>query len=271
VGEKMLKRYNPDTQPNGTKTEWSLPSAYIGGTVTIFINGQMLAVQNKDDEYYGFTVDEDNKILTFYTAPLDGDFLYILYDSDGTGDSASDYSGTGLMRLETGFNLISYQGMKNAHWNTETKEVTYTDGILANVKNLIIDQIESVYGVLAKNIVREIQTFETDTGKYRTFNTTATSPAWCGTGEHVRNKDLYRAAEDNEYGDPDDGDYVVYNPNNFILSNCYIDTEDDNTIKSLDIDNNLVDLPSGLRTGILIYVYPDADLSKTDDRLEIWF
>ena len=267
----MLKRYNPPNQPNGTKTVWDLPSKYVGGVITIFINGQMLSVQDKSDEFYGFTVQEIDKTLTFYEAPEDGDFLYILYDSDGSSDTASDYSGTGLMRLETGFNLISYQGLKNAHWNSDTKEVNYDDGILANVQNLIIDQIENIYGTNVENIIREVQTFETDSGKYRTFNTTATSPAWCGTGEHVRNKDLYRAAEINEFGDPDDNNNVVYNPNNFILSNCYIDTNDNNTIKSLDVDNNLVDLPAGLRTGILIYVYPNADLSKTNDRLEIWF
>lgn len=267
----MLKRYKPSTQPNGDKTSWDLPDTFVGGTVTIFINGQMLSFQDEDKEIYGYTVDDDNKTLDFYTAPLDGDFLYILYDSDGSTENASDYSGTGLMRLDKGFNLISYQGEKEARWDKTDSEVKYTEGILANVQNLIIDQIEDVYGVKANTLVREIQTYETDSGKYRTFNTGNTSPAWCGNAEHITNDSLYRAAatDGTEYGDPDDDDNVVYNPNNFTLSNCYIDG--DNTMISLDEDNNLEDLPAGLRTGILLYIFPDADLGDTDDVLEIWF
>jgi len=266
----MLKRYNPTTQPDSTITSWDLPDTFVGGTVTIFINGQMLALQDDDSEVYGYTVDEDNKTLDFYNAPLDGDFLYIIYDSDGSTDAASDYSGTGLMRLNKGFNLISYQGQKEALWDKDKSQIDYKEGILANVQNLFIDQIEDVYGVSANTIVREIQTYETDSGKYRTFNVGNTSPAWCGNAEHITDSSLYREAltDGTEYGDPGDNDYVVYNPNNFTLSNCYIDTD---TITSLDIDNKLEDLPAGLRTGILIYIYPDADLSKTDDLLEIWF
>ena len=263
----MLKRFKP-VQPDGSKAKFELPSAYIGGTITIFINGQMLYSQDNTDDVFGYTLDEDNKTFTFYTPPENGDFLYVMYDSDGSSDAASDFSGKGLMRLSPGYNLVSYQGMQKAHWNKETSEINYTDEILANVKNLIIDQIEDVYGTTADNIIREIQTYSDDTQKYYTFKPGSTGVSWCGNAEHFYNKDLYRPASDFEYGDPEDNDYVAYTPDNFILSNCKLDS--DLNIISLDKDNNIEDLPMGLRQGLHIYVYKDADLSKTDGALEIW-
>lgn len=267
----MIKRFKPSPQPDGIKTSWDLPSQYVGGPITVFINGQMVYSQNNTDDIFGYTLDEDNKIFEFYTPLEDGDFLYIMYDSDGSTEAASDFSGSGLMRLQHGFNLISYQGQKGAKWDKTNHNIIYDETILANIQNLFIDQIEDVYGVPANTLVREFQTFETDVGKYRTFNTSATSPCWVGDGSHVTDENLYRASinDGTEYGDPDDNDYISYTPNNFILSNCYIDGN--GSVQSLDVDNDISDLAAGLRTGILVYIFPDADLSVTDNRLELWF
>jgi len=265
----MLKRYKPPIQPDGIKTKFELPSAYIGGTITIFVNGQMLYSQDNTNDIFGYTLDEYNKTFTFYTPLENGDFLYVMYDSNGSSDAASDFSGKGLMRLSPGYNLISYQGMQKAHWNKNTSEVNYTGEILANVKNLIIDQIEDVYGVPADNIIREIQTYSDDTQSYYTFKPGITGVSWCGNAEHFYNQDLYRAAGNFEYGDPNDNNYVAYTPDNFILSNCKLDSS--LNLISLDKDNAIVDLPMGLRTGLMIYVKLDADLSSTGNALEIWF
>ena len=265
----MLKRYKPPIQPDGIKTEFVLPSAYIGGNITIFVNGQMINSEGNTDDIFGYDLDETNKTFTFYEPLEDGDFLYVMYDSEGSSDRASDFSGKGLMRLKPGYNLVSYQGIHNAHWNKETSEMAYTDEILANVKNLIIDQIEDVYSTSAENIIREIQTYSDDSQKYFTFKPGSTGSSWCGDAEHVYNKDLYRVTSDFEYGDPDDNDYVAYTPDNFILSNCKLDSNLD--IISLDEDNTIADLPAGLRQGLHIYVKLDADLSKTEGALEIWF
>jgi hypothetical protein len=266
----MLKRYKP-SQPDGTETKFDLPDAYSGGIVTVFVNGQMLHSQGDSDSPFGYDLNEDDKYIEFYVALLEDDFLYFLYDDDGSGDSGSDYSGTGLMRLNKGFNTISYQGLKEAYWDKDDHEVKYEEGILANVQNLIIDQIEDIYDCPASNIIRELGTYESDTGKYRVFNTSSTSPCWCGDGEHVTNSDLYKEEDGSiyEHGDPDDDNYIAYNPNNFILSNCYINSDDD--FVSLDQDNNLDDLPSGLRTGWSIYIHDASELDDTNGLLEIWF
>jgi len=263
----MLKRFKPNESTDGTTT-FSLPDDYVGGGISVFVNGVIYNTRDEDSHPFGYTLDEDDKTFTFYIALQADDTIYVLYDSDGSSDDASDYSGTGLMRLQPGYNLVSYQGLHQAHWDKDNHEVDYDQNILACVQNLIIDQIDDIYGS-AEAIIREIQTFETDTGKYRTFKLGTTSPAWCGDAEHITNSDLYREEEEYEYGDPDDNNYVVYNPNNFSLSNCTMDA--DFNLISLDTDNSIEDLPSGLRTGIIVYIYEDADLSSTDDRLEIWF
>ena len=263
----MLKRFNP-AQPDGTKTEFGLPESYNGGIITIFINGQMLYTQDDNEHPFGYTLDEDNKTFTFYTAPDEDTFLYIMYDSDGHNDEASDYSGTGLMRLSKGYNVVSFMGKALSIWNKDTKEINYPEDILANVQNLIIDQIVSVYdnaGENAVNIIREIQTYDDDTGKYRTYKPGVTDIFWCGDGEHVYNEDLEKEPEDND----SDGSTIYYNPNNFILSKCLINS--DGEVISGDVDNSIEDLPSGLRQGIWIYVKEDADLSDTEDKLHIWF
>jgi len=263
----MLKRYNP-SQPDGVKTEFSLPDSYIGGVITIFINGQMLYTQDATDDIFGYTLDEDGKKFTFYTAPENGDFLYIMYDSEGGSDTASDFSGSGLMRLSKGYNVVSFMGKALSKWNSDTGEVNYPTDILANVQNLFIDQIIYTYGTAAgdnaQNIIREIQTYDDDSGKYRTYKPGATDTFWAGSGEHTTNEDLDRDSESN-----DSGEHLYYNPNNFILSKCLINGNGE--IISGDVDNSIADLPAGLRQGIWIYVNEDADLSKTDGKLELWF
>jgi hypothetical protein len=266
-GCKMIKRFKP-AQPDGSKTKFDLPDAYIGGIITIFVNGQMLYTQDDTDHPFGYTLDEDDKSFTFYTAPENDDFLYIMYDSNGGNDAASDYSGTGLMRLSKGYNVVSFMGKSLSVWNSDTGEVNYPTDILANVQNLIIDQIVYSYseaGDNAVNIIREIQTYDDDTGKYRTYKPGATDIFWCGNGEHVHNEDLEKEPEDND----SQGSTIYYNPNNFILSKCLIDANGE--VISGDADNSIEDLPSGLRQGIWIYVKEDADLSSTEDKLELWY
>ena len=263
----MLKRFKP-AQPDGTKITFSLPSSYIGGIITIFINGQMLYSQDNQDDFYGYTLDELNKEFTFYTPPESDDFLYVMYDSEAGSDVASDFSGKGLMRLSKGFNVVSFMGLAISSWNTDTGEVNYDNDILANVQNMIIDQIKFTYstaGNNAENIIREIQTFDDDSGKYRTYKPGATDTFWTGDGEHTYNQDL---AKTPEATDSQEGT-IYYNPDNFILSKCLLDSN--KVIYSGDVDNAIVDLPSGLRQGIWIYVKEDADLSLTDDKLEIWY
>ena len=265
----MLKRFKIGLA--GTNLTFNLPTQYAGGPISLYINGQLFSVQDDTTHPYGYTLDEIAKTFTFYTSLYTDDFIYVIYDSNGLGESATDFSGSGLMKLQPGFNLISYQGAKEAIWDATTNSVAYNPGVLANIQNLFVDQIESMYGVPINTIVREFQTFETDTGKYRTYNTSSTSPSWVGDASHVTNTALYRlsANDGTEFGDPNDNNYISYNPNNFILSNCYIDGA--GAVQSLDIDNNIVDLAAGLRTGILVYIHPTADLSLTNGLLELWF
>jgi len=269
----MLKRFKP-AQPDGSKKEFNLPDNYIGGPITLFVNGQMVYSQDNPDDPYGYTLDEDNKKFTFYEAPQSDDTLFVLYDSDGSSIT-KDLSGTGLMRLRKGYNLVSFQGKALSHWDKDNSKVNYDENILANVQNLIIDQIVDVYGTdiageYGEKIIREISTYDDDTGKYRTFKPGATDKMWTGDGEHTTNEDLEKTPTEYDYSEYDK---VYYNPNNFILAKCLIkeDSDGNKVLVSGDVDNNLEDLPMGLRTGLSIYIYPDADLSKTDDVLEIWF
>jgi len=265
----MLKRFRPSSQPDGSKTEFLLPDSYVGGDISLFMNGQLLDVYQDTDHPYGYDLDEDNKKIIFYVAPLEEDYIYVIYDDSGESSNQL-VSGSGVLRLTKGYTLISYPGAIKAMWDKENHKVIYPDDVLANVKNLIIDQIEDVYGCPASDILREIQTYRDDSGKYRTFIPGSTAVAWTNNGEHIVNDDLYRDADDNDFGDPDNDNKVYYNPNCFLLANCILDT-DDTTVISNDEQNPIDDLPMGNRSGIHLYIYPDADLSATDDLLEIYF
>jgi len=263
----MLKRFLP-TQPNGSATVFTLPDDYTGGDITIFINGQLLNTENVLGNPFDYDLDKDAKTFTFTLAPNLDDYLYVIYDSDG-GVSSIIENNTGIMRLSKGYNLISYQGNKQAMWDILQHKVVYHSEILANVKNLIIDQVEDIYGVPAEEIIREIQTYSDDTQTYFTYKPGATGSSWVGNAEHVINVDLYRASDTFEYGDPDDSDFVAYTPDNFILSNCRLDASLD--VISLDIDNPIQNLPNGLRTGIHVFIHESADLSISDNKLELRF
>jgi hypothetical protein len=269
----MLKRYVPLQVPNDIATTFELPSTYIGGDITLFINGQLLATRNDTEHPFGYTLDETNKNFTFYTAPQTDDFIYVLYDDsgEGTGGSGGDGAiGSGVIRIKHGYSLISYPGATKAKWDKNQQKIVYPEDTLANVQNLIIDQIEQRYGVPASDIIREIQTYRDDVGQYRLYMPGITGTVWTNNGEHVTNTSLFRPADANDYGDPNFGNNVFYNPDNFILSNCSLDT-DDITVISNDDENPIQDLPMGQRSGIHIYIYPDADLSKTNNLLEIYF
>ncbi len=82
----MLKRFKP-TQPDGTLSTFFLPETYIGGSISVFINGQLQNVENNEDSPFGYTLNESNGSFTFYQSPYSNDSLYILYDSDGGSDS----------------------------------------------------------------------------------------------------------------------------------------------------------------------------------------
>jgi len=263
----MLKRFKP-VQPDGITKRFYLPASYIGGIITIFINGQMLYTQNDTTDFYGYILDEINKFFEFYIPPEADDFLYVMYDSNAASDLATDFSGSGLMRLSKGYNVVSFMGKALSHWDSSTGLVDYNLNILANVQNLFIDQIIYTYpnaGINAQNIIREIQTYDDDSGKYRTYKPGASDIFWTGDGEHVTNQNLNKVPTIND----SQGSNIYYNPDNFILSKCLLDTN--KKIYSGDIDNNILDLPSGLRQGIIIYVLETADLTLTGDKLELWF
>jgi hypothetical protein len=81
----MIRRYLPE-QPDGTRVNFDLPKGYILGTeITLFVNGQLLDVENDKENPYGYFLSDTKKIFTFYEAPLDDDHLYIMYD-DGNVD-----------------------------------------------------------------------------------------------------------------------------------------------------------------------------------------
>jgi hypothetical protein len=165
----------------------------------------MLYTQDDEDDIFGYTLDEANKTFTFYTPPEDGDFLYVMYYLDGGSDVASDFSGSGLMRLSKGYNVVSFMGKALSVWNSDTGEVNCTDAILANVQNLLIDQIIYTYGDAAgenaQNIIREIRTYDDDAGKYRTYKPETTDTFWADNGEHTTNTSLDRDSSDNDSGD----------------------------------------------------------------------
>ena len=265
----MLKRYKP-TSTNGSTSLYNLPQSYSGGDITLFVNGQLLDTIDDINHPYGFTLDEINKQFSFFTPPLPDDFIYIIYDDSGVSSGINTSSDVGLLKLSKGFSLISYPGSIKAIWSKDSHKVLYPANVLANVKNLIIDQIEDRYGVPASSLIREIQTYRDDTGEYRTFIPGSTGVAWTNNGEHVSTPSLFREAGELDYGDEKVNNYVYYNPNNFILANCILG-DDSATVISNDIQNPISSLPMGQRSGILIYVFPDADLSLTNELLEIYF
>lgn len=268
----MLKRFVPLEIPNGIITTFNLPSTYLGGDITLFVNGQLLATRNDITHPFGYVLDEINKTFTFYIPPISGDSLYIIYDDTGEstgGGTGSGALGAGVIRFKPGYALWSYAGAIKAMWSTEAGTVIYPEDVLANVQNLIISQIEDRYGVPASEIFREIQTYRDDTGQFRLFVPGSTSKVWTANGEHVLNPDLYREAYSNELGDPDLGNNVYYNPGNFILTNTSLDSE--NLVKSNDLENPISDLPMGQRSGIHTFIYNTPALDKTGGLLEIYF
>jgi len=74
----MIKRFMPK-QPNGN-TLFNLPDDYKGGSITIFINGQMIHSEDDKSHPYGYTLDQKNKTFNFFVAPDDDDSLYVLYE-----------------------------------------------------------------------------------------------------------------------------------------------------------------------------------------------
>ena len=269
----MLKRFVPLEIPNGIRTTFNLPESYAGGDITLFVNGQLLATLNDTSHPFGYTLDETDKTFTFYRAPYTNDTLYIIYDDSGEGTiggGTGDITfGAGILRLEPGFALISYAGAIKAKWDKVQHTVVYPEDTLANIQNLIIDQIEDRYGVPASEIIREIQTYRDDTGSYRLYIPGVTSPAWTGNGEHIINNELYRDPNTNDYGDPNNLGKVFFNPGVFTLSNCILD--DNNNVVSNDLQNPIEDLPMGQRSGMLLTILPTADLSLTNGLLEIYF
>lgn len=76
----MIKRFKP-SQPDGQTLRFALPEEYILGTeITLFVNGQLLAVQDDEEHPYGYYLDDSRRIFTFYIPPYSTDFLYIMYE-----------------------------------------------------------------------------------------------------------------------------------------------------------------------------------------------
>lgn len=78
----MIKQFTP-SQPDGIATVFALPERYKFDTpITLFVNGQLLKVQDDLEHPYGYFLDSHAKIFTFYTPPEADDFLYIMYDEE---------------------------------------------------------------------------------------------------------------------------------------------------------------------------------------------
>lgn len=76
----MIKRYEPSL-PDGTRVEFELPDDYILGTdITLFVNGQLVSSLNDTEHPYGYYLDNERKIFTFYVAPFNDERLYIMYE-----------------------------------------------------------------------------------------------------------------------------------------------------------------------------------------------
>ena len=82
----MIKRFKP-SQPDGSNLVFALPDEYILNTeITLFVNGQLLAVQDDQEHPYGYYLNSNLKIFTFYIPPYSTDFLYIMYEISNSFD-----------------------------------------------------------------------------------------------------------------------------------------------------------------------------------------
>lgn len=76
----MLSRYIPTEVTDGVNLEYSLPNDYNSGIVTIFVNGQLLNTQDDLEHPFGYTLDTQNKKITFFIPLQTNDSLFLLYD-----------------------------------------------------------------------------------------------------------------------------------------------------------------------------------------------
>jgi len=76
----MIKRYEPK-RPDGINKNFELPDDYLKDTkITVFVNGQLVDSMNDINHPYGYTLDSENKIFSFYKAPYSDERLYVMYE-----------------------------------------------------------------------------------------------------------------------------------------------------------------------------------------------
>jgi len=148
----MIKRYEPEL-PDGIRVQFTLPEDYILGTdITLFVNGQLVLSMDDEDHPYGYFLDLNEKIFTFYTAPYSGERLYVMYEIDDVIDinfenidwskSIKKINIDSLIRkvdFNTKSNKIMFEiKTKKEYWQETHKRVIWEN----NIKRITFNVIE---------------------------------------------------------------------------------------------------------------------------------
>lgn len=146
----MLKRFKPIEPIDGIRTEFFLPDDYIGGNITIFVNGILYVSANDMSHVYGFALNESLKSFNFYTPLTELDSLYVIYDSDGSSLSTGAFTGSGQIEIEVDkWQLCAIPVQKGYYSNGEFLDSSVT----STFKNYIVDQLVHVYAQPIEDLI----------------------------------------------------------------------------------------------------------------------
>lgn len=119
-----------------------------------------------DEGYYKLTeiaIDKDD-------AENNVDRLYdIVFKSCGSDTSEQDLMASGIIEVEANVWQLCAIPMVYGYWNKDTHKIAYNKDVRSTVKNVIIDQIEDVYGTEAKDLIIVINGYVGDENIYRNY------------------------------------------------------------------------------------------------------
>lgn len=187
----MLKRHLPSEPINGINKVYVLPSDYIGASVNIFVNGVLYASEGLEDHPFGFYVTFGVNTITFYNPLMEGDSLFLLYDSDGNTTGAGGFTGSGSIEIEPNKWQLCAIPVTSGEW----KNGGFTNiGLTSTFHNYVVTQLEEKYNSPIGDLIEVANTKTGDSLFYYNYIPHLTPP------NSPHNFQLIYADADNDSG-----------------------------------------------------------------------
>lgn len=117
----MLSRYIPTEPIDGSNIEYTFPIDYNKGTITIFVNGQLLNTRDDLEHPFGYMLDLVEKKLVFFKPLQAEDSLFFLYEKKLSIISFNNIDWTKkLIKIDFGIKVEKIQ------WNTKVASINWT-------------------------------------------------------------------------------------------------------------------------------------------------